>query len=84
MKKLILLNLLFFVVLMLLFMVATFALGYAGKSYGTDGALVFLLAIVIHLFLNYLLMHKQPGFSWKKGLAVSACIIALYLLVLFH
>ncbi|MDE3247999.1 MAG: hypothetical protein KGO82_05035 [Bacteroidota bacterium] len=84
MKKLILLNLLFFVILMLLFFAATFALGYAGKNYGTDGALVFLLAIVIHLFLNYLLMHKRPEFNWKKGLAASACIIAVYLLVLFH
>lgn len=83
-KKLILLNLLFFIILMLLFIAATFALGYAGKSYGTDGAIVFVLAIVIHLFLNYLIMHRQPGFNWKKGTAASVCIIAAYLMVLFH
>jgi hypothetical protein len=85
MKKIILLNILFFFVLMCIFLVAAFAMGYASNNkYGTDAGILFLLIVTVHLFLNYLLMHRQTGIATKQILFVSAVILCVYLLVLFH
>jgi hypothetical protein len=84
-KKIILLNILFFFVLMCIFLVAAFAMGYASNNkYGTDAGILFLLIVTVHLFLNYLLMHRQTGIATKQILFVSAVILCVYLLVLFH
>lgn len=85
MKKIILLNILFFFLLMCIFLVTAFAMGYAANNkYGTDAGILFLLVVTIHLFLNYLLMHRQPAITRKQILFVSAVILCVYLLVLFH
>ena len=85
MKKIILFNILFFFLLMCIFLVTAFAMGYAANNkYGTDAGILFLLIITLHLFLNYLLMHRQPGVGRKQILFVSAVILCVYLLVLFH
>ena len=70
---------------MCIFLVAAFAMGYAANNkYGTDAGILFLLVITIHLFVNYLIMHRQPGIRPKQVLFVSAVILCVYLLVLFH
>ena len=85
MKKIILLNILFFFVLMCIFLVSAFAMGYAANNkYGTDAGILFLLIVTLHLFLNYLIMHRQTGITTKQVLFVSAVIICIYLLVVFH
>jgi len=85
MRKIILLNIVFFVLLMCVFLVAAFAMGYASNNkYGTDAGILFLLIVTLHLFLNYLLMHRQAGITTKQILFASAVILCLYLLLLFH
>ena len=85
MKKIILLNILFFVLLMCLFLVAAFSLGYlGGDKYGTDAGILYLLVVTIHLFLNYLIMHKQPAVRSKQIWVASAVIGCIYLLIIFH
>jgi len=85
MKKIILFNILFFFVLMCIFLVAAFAMGYAANNkYGTDAGILFLLIVTLHLFLNYLIMHRQPGIGTRQILYASAVILCVYLLVLFH
>jgi hypothetical protein len=85
MKKLILLNIAFFIVLMLLYMVTGFALGYAsGAKYGTDTAILYLLVVLVHLFLNYRLMHKYPAFTARHRWYASAIIGCVYTLLVFH
>ncbi len=70
---------------MLLFIIAAFAMGYAsGAKYGTDAGILFVLVVTVHLFLNYLIMHRQPEFSPKKLLGASAVILCVYGLLLFH
>jgi hypothetical protein len=85
MKKIILLNIIFFLALMCIFLVAAFAMGYATNNrYGTDAGILFLLIVTLHLFLNYLLMHRQAGITGKQILFMSSVILCVYLLVLFH
>ena len=85
MKKILLFNILFFFVLICLFFVSAFAMGFvANNRYGTDAGILYLLMITIHLFLNYLLMHRQSTYSVKRILYVSSAIICIYLLLLFH
>lgn len=85
MKRIVLLNLLFFVLLMILFLVAAFSMDYAaGKRFGTDAGILYLLVITLHLFLNYLVMHRQKDTGTKKILYVSAVILCIYILLLFH
>ncbi len=60
-------------------------MGYAvDKRFGTDAGILFILIVTVHLFLNYLVMHKQKTSSTKKVLLVSAVILCVYLLLLFH
>jgi hypothetical protein len=85
MKKIILLNLLFFAVLMCIFLVAAFSMGYAtGKRFGTDAGILYLLIVTLHLFLNYLIMHKQKNIAAKHIIYASAVILCVYVLILFH
>lgn len=85
MKKIILLNILFFFVLMCIFLVAAFSMGYAANNkYGTDAGILYVLIVTLHLFLNYFLMHRQPNIGVKKILFASATILCIYLLILFH
>ncbi|MEP7279762.1 MAG: hypothetical protein ABI813_14020 [Bacteroidota bacterium] len=85
MKKIILLNIVFFIVLMCIFLVAAFSMGYAANNrFGTDAGILYLLVVTLHLFLNYLVMHRQQGIASKKILFASAAILCIYLLVLFH
>jgi hypothetical protein len=85
MKKTILLNILFFFVLICLFLAAAFSMGYVdNKRFGTDAGILYLLVVTLHLFLNYLVMHRQKNMSIKRILYVSAVILCIYLLILFH
>ncbi len=85
MRKIILLNLLFFFLLTCIFLAGAFAMGYASNNrFGTDAGILYLLIVTLHLFLNYLVMHRQPGINTKKILYVSAVILCIYLLILFH
>jgi hypothetical protein len=85
MKRIILLNIVFFVLLMLIFIGVGFAMGYAsGARYGTDAAILYVLTVTIHLFLNYLIMHRQPDFSPKRLLIASLLILLVYLVIVFH
>ena len=85
MKRIILLNLAFFALLMLMFIIAAFAIGYAsGAKYGTDAGILYILVVTVHLFLNYLIMHRQQDFSSKKLLGASAVILCVYGLLIFH
>lgn len=85
MKRIILLNLVFFALLMLLFIIAAFAMGYAsGAKYGTDAGILYILVLTVHLFLNYLIMHRRPDYTPKKLLAASAIILCVYVLIVFH
>jgi len=85
MKKIVLLNILFFFLLMIIFIVVAFGLGYASSNkYGTDAGILYLLVVVVHLFLNYLIMHKQPAIARKQILLASAAIVCVYLLLIFH
>jgi len=84
MKKVILLNLLFFFLLMCAFIATALGLGYVtDKRFGTDAGILYLLVVVLHLFFNYLLMHKR-AFSTKHILYASAVIGCVYLLIIFH
>ena len=59
-------------------------MGYAANNrFGTDAGILFLLIVVVHLFLNYLIMHKK-NFPVKQVLYVSAVISCIYLLIIFH
>lgn len=85
MKKIILLNILFFFVLTCIFLVAAFSMGYAANNkFGTDAGILYLLIVTLHLFLNYLVMHKQKDITTKKIVYVSGVILCIYLLILFH
>jgi hypothetical protein len=85
MKKLILLNIAFFVILMLLYMLTAFTLGYvAGAKYGTDTAILYLLVVLVQLFLNYRLMHKNAAFTTRHRWYASTIIICMYALLVFH
>ncbi len=85
MKRIILLNIVFFALLMLLFIIAAMAMGYAsGAKYGTDAGILYILVVTVHLFLNYLIMHRQPGYTTKKLLGASAIILCVYGLIIFH
>ena len=85
MKRILLLNILFFFVLMCIFLVAAFSMGYAANNrFGTDAGILYLLIVTLHLFLNYLIMHKQKDIGTKKILYASAVILCIYLLILFH
>jgi hypothetical protein len=85
MKKIFLLNLLIFFVLMALFIAAGFAMGYAAdKRFGSDAAILFVLVVLVHLFLNYLVLLRQK-MATAKSIAISCLVIlAVYALVLFH
>jgi hypothetical protein len=70
---------------MFIFLVAAFGMGYAANNrFGTDAGILYILIVTLHLFLNYLIMHKQKDSSTKKILYASAVILCVYLLVLFH
>jgi len=84
MKKIILLNLLFFVLLMGIFLVAALGMGYAANNkFGTDAGILYILIVVVHLFINYLIMHKK-AFPPKNTWYMSGFIACIYLLILFH
>jgi len=84
MKRVILLNILFFFLLMCIFLIAAFSMGYAANNrFGTDAGILYLLIITVHLFINYLMMHKR-GFTAKNILYTSAAIGGAYLLIIFH
>ena len=84
MKRVILLNILFFFLLMIVFIIAAFGMGYAANNrFGTDAGILFLLVVVVHLFLNYLVMQKK-NFPVKHILYTSAVITCIYLLIIFH
>ena len=84
MKKVILLNILFFLLLMGVFLIAAFSMGYATNNrFGTDAGILYLLIVTVHLFINYLMMHRR-GFTAKNILYASAAIGCVYLLVIFH
>jgi len=84
MKRVILLNILFFFLLMCIFLIAAFSMGYAANNrFGTDAGILYLLIITVHLFINYLMMHKR-GFATKNILYTSAAIGGAYLLIIFH
>ena len=69
---------------MALFIVAALGMGYAtDKRFGSDAGILYILMVLIHFFLNYLLMHKK-GFTTRKILYASAVIACVYLLVIFH
>lgn len=60
-------------------------MGYAsGAKYGTDAGILYILVITVHLFLNYLIMHRQPDYTPKKMLGASAVILCVYGLIIFH
>ncbi|MEP6749467.1 MAG: hypothetical protein ABJB86_17150 [Bacteroidota bacterium] len=85
MKRILFLNILFFFVLMCIFLVAAFGMGYAANNrFGTDAGILYLLIVTLHLFLNYLIMHKRKDTSTKKILYATAVIVCIYLLILFH
>ncbi|MEO5683311.1 MAG: hypothetical protein ABIQ88_11760 [Chitinophagaceae bacterium] len=85
MKKIIFFNILFFFVLLFILMIAALGMGYASNNrFGTDAGILYVLIIVVHLFLNYFIMHRQAQFSLKKIGYASAIILAAYLLILFH
>ena len=85
MKRIILLNILFFFILMCIFLVAAFSMGYAANNrFGTDAGILYILVVTLHLFLNYLIMHRQQNISTKKILYASTVILCIYLLILFH
>ena len=84
MKRVVLLNILFFFLLMCVFLAAAFGMGYATNNrFGTDAGILYLLIVVVHLFLNYMVMHKN-GFPVKKIWYANAAIGAVYLLIIFH
>jgi len=84
MKKIILLNILFFFLLMCLFIIAALGMGYAtDKRFGTDAGILYILVVVMHLFLNYLIMHRK-AFATRQILYASAVIGCVYLLIIFH
>jgi len=84
MKRVILLNILFFFLLMCIFLIAAFSMGYAANNrFGTDAGILYILIVIVHLFLNYLIMHKKD-FTTKKILYASTVILCIYLLVIFH
>lgn len=83
MKRVIIFNLVFFVVLFSLFFIAAMALKMETSQFGSDSGLLYVLIVVIHLFLNYLIMHRRH-FSTKHILMVSGVIVCVYLLELFH
>ena len=83
MKKIILWNVVILVVLMLIFLVVGFALGYTGR-FGTDAGILFLLILAIHLFLNYIIVHRQKDLPPRTILYSNIAIVAIYLLILFH
>ena len=69
---------------MCIFVIAALGMGYAsGNRFGTDAGILYILIVVIHLFLNYLIMHKM-NFPTKTILYASAVILCLYLLIIFH
>ena len=85
MKKVLLFNLLCFVVLMALFLAAAFAMGYAGgKRFGSDAGILYLLVTTLHLFANYTFMHRKTAFTGRQIGYASAVILCLYTLVLLH
>lgn len=85
MKRIILLNIVCFLLLMILFLVAALGMGYAaGNRFGTDAGILFILVVVIHLFLNYLIMHRQKDIRPRKIWVATAVILCIYLLLLFH
>jgi hypothetical protein len=85
MRKVIFLNILLFFVLGGIFLVAAFGMGYAANNkFGTDAGILYILIIVVHLFLNYLIMHKQKDIGSKQILLVSTVIFCIYALILFH
>ncbi len=84
MKRVILLNILFFFLLMAVFIVAALGMGYAtDKRFGSDAGILYILVVIVHLFLNYLIMHKKD-FSTKRIVYASAVIGCVYLLIIFH
>ncbi|MFT3934340.1 MAG: hypothetical protein QM726_12030 [Chitinophagaceae bacterium] len=84
MKKVILLNLLFFFLLMFIFFIAAFSMGYAANNkYGTDAGILFLLIVILHLFLNYIIMHRKQ-FNGRQILYASLVIGCVYLLIIFR
>ena len=85
MKRIILLNSLFFLLLMIIFLVAALGMGYAaGNRFGTDAGILFILVVVVHLFLNYVIMHRQKHIRSRQIWVASAVILCIYLLLLFH
>lgn len=84
MKRVILLNILFFFLLMIIFIIAALGMGYAAeRRFGTDAGILYILVVIVHLFLNYLIMHKRD-FTTKQILYASAVIGCVYLLIIFH
>ena len=70
---------------MLLFTIAAFAMGYAsGAKYGTDAGILYVFVVTVHLFLNYLIMHRQPDYTHKKMLGACVVILCVYGLIVFH
>ncbi len=84
MKKIILLNILILILLLIVFLVAGFALGYSGGRFGTDAGLLFLLVVAVHLFLNYIIVHRQKNLPPRTMLYSTLVLVCVYLLILFH
>ncbi|MBC7905050.1 MAG: hypothetical protein H7Y27_16600 [Gemmatimonadaceae bacterium] len=82
--RIVLFNLALFVLLTILFAASAMILGSMPQKFGSDAAILFVLMVVIHLFLNYIFIQKQREAGVKYLLWSTLALLLVYTLMLFH
>jgi hypothetical protein len=85
MLRLILINLLLFILFIILFIFAAFGIGYAmgTASHSVETAEIYVVAALLHVYINYRLLKKQKSDSLRNNIISAILITGAYAAYLF-
>ena len=85
MVKLILINVLLFVLCIILFVLMAAGINFAMGTapHGVETAMAYIAVALIHLFINYALLKKRELGSLKNKIISTVIIVGVYILYLF-
>ena len=85
MFKIIILNVLLFVLCIVLFILMAFGIGYAmgTASHTLETGAAYVAVVILHLYLNHRLLKKAQLDTSKHGTVSTLLIIGAYILYLF-
>lgn len=79
--KILLINLILFILLFVIFYISAFLLGYASNGGFQLERKLFVKFAIAHFAINFFILHKSDQLNWQSAVASIFLLVFLYLMV---